>query len=407
MSLVGKFAVFVAVFCSVPMVSQEASPNDKGNQSNQTVESPKLSDYVGSPLERFAFGLQYQYQYVEQPSSVLVTQPDKTQLLLPNPEHNLNQHSFTYDFGQVILTSAQLARVRKLNPDFCSHGEKGAAICIARAGGGAKRFLSGLKVTGTIAEHPVAVQQVIVPGGYLFGGEVDFNPANLFTTGTDWKTITTDITEKDNATFGAKLSRSCSTPMPDAKDKEAVARDQSNTIKCAREGLLAFKGPTRSSKLEAILYSVAPTFQYKRLTPFDFLKYAGTLIPSSSSGGLNSWSLTVDVRRLFASPTSRLDAIEAAKAIRPKTTAPVNPTKLCGLVFKGGWVSFVSVPPDTSKETCLETAQAIKAEQYQLGCSAGKDTVLGLPEPEDLPVPASALPSPDCRWGVEESSVLR
>jgi hypothetical protein len=400
MSLARKFAVFVAVLCSVPMVSQDASPNDKSNQSSQTVQSAKLSDYVGSPLERFALGLQYQYQYVEQPSSVLVTQPDKTQLLLQNPEHSLNQHSFTYDFGQVILTPAQLSRVRKLNPDFCSHDKKGrdAATCLARAGGGAKRFLSGLKVTGTISEHPVAVQGAILSAGYLVGGEVDFNPVNLFTTGTDWKAVTPDISETDKAALRDTLkSGSCSTTTPDAKDKEAVARDQSNTIKCAKGGLLAFQGPTRRTKLEAILYSVTPTFQYKRLTPFDFLRYAGTLIPSSSSGGLNSWSLTVDVRRLFASPTSRLDAIEAAKAIRPKTTAPVNPTKLCGLVFTGGSVSFLSVPRTTSEESCRETAKALKAEQYQLGCSAGKDTVLGPAEPEGLPVPASALPAPNNR----------
>jgi len=290
MSYLRGIALVFLIFCPALTFAQDPTKtNDRTESTDRAINQPKLSDYIGSPFERFLLGWQYQYQYVEQPDFVLVTQPGNPLLLLRNPEHNLNQHSFTYDFSQVFLTPAQVARVRKVNPDFCSQDSKGndRLTCVARAGGGARRFLSGLKITANIAEHPVAAQGSILPAGYLYGGEVDFNPTNLFTTGTDWKTSTSSTSELDKTALLATLnSKGCNAPLPDPKDKEAVKQDQINTVNCASKGLLAFRGPTRRTKLEAILYSMTPTFQYKRLTPFDFLKYAGTLMPSSNSGGL-------------------------------------------------------------------------------------------------------------------------
>lgn len=384
-------------------------PQDTPKTNDETADATKPRDYVGSTYKRFLLGWQYQYQRVEQPDFVLVTQPGNTQLLLPNPESHLNQHSFIYDFSQVFLTPAQLAHARKLNSKlFCD--ENDPLACVARAGEGPKRFLSGLTITANIAEHPVVAQGAILPAGYLYGGQVDFKPANLFTTGTDWKTSTSYIDDKDDwgkdkdaLVDNLDESKGCKVPLPDPKNPVA---DRINNVNCAK-GLLAYHGLTHKQKFEAFLSFITPTFQYKRLTPFDFLKYGGTLVPSSNSHGLNSWSITVDARRLIASPTSRLDAIDAAKTIRPNhppndpiTAVPVvsSSTKLCGLIFKGGSLSIVSVPYETSKESCLETAKAIHAEQYELGCSGGKDTVLGTPEKVEPPVRTS-LPTPNrCGW---------
>lgn len=362
MSHTKGIAFLLLVFCPVLTFAQDSTETKAKTESPGPAINP-----AGSATERFLLGWQYQYQRVEQPDFVLVTQPGNTQVLLPNPESHLNQHSFTYDFSQVFLTPAQTARV---NSNLCPKESKGndPAACLARGGGLSKRFLSGIKVIANISEHPVAVQGSILPTGYLYGGEVDFDPTKLFTTGTDWKAITSE-----------KLNSNPCAP----KETEA--------LKCAKD-LLRHRGLTGRNKLDAILSLMTPTFQYKRLTPFDFLKYAGTLIPSANTGGLNSWSIIIDARRLIPSPTSRLDAIAAADAIHPKVPAVVG-TKLCGLIFKGGSLSIISVPNETSKESCLETANAIHAERYELGCNDGKNTALSQAQPVKSPDPKSELQS--------------
>lgn len=349
MSYPRGIALLLLVFC--PALTFAQDPPKTNDKSKTDSANQNTSEYFASGLQKFFLGWQYQYQYVEQPDFVLVTQGN-TQVLMPNREHNLNQHSFIYDFGQVFLTPGQ---VKKLNSKVCSKGDD-SPTCVAQPGV-PKRFLSGIKITYTLAEHPVVVQGSILSPGYLQGGQVDFSPTNLFTTGTDWN-----------------------------------------------DGLRKFHGLTRKEKVEAFFSVITPTFQYKRMTPFDFLKYAGTLIPSSTNGGLNTWSIIVDARRLIASPTSRLDTIGSADTSPPEAgrgdpTDPSDPSsKLCGLIFKGGSLSIISVPADTSKDSCLETAKAIHADKYELGCNGGKSIVLGAPEQVEPPVPAS-LPTPNsCEW---------
>lgn len=390
----GKFTVLV-IALAVSAFSQQLSDSNVDPSDKQTAR-PKTSDYLGNRFRRAALGFQYQYQYVQQPQSVLVNQPGNTQLLTSNPERNLNQHTFTYDFSQVILTPAERARIRKLVPDYCSDGD--AITCVANGGGFGSRLLYGLKLIANISEHPVATQGFILPAGYLFGGEVDLTPEGFFTTGSDWKTITAGIKDEEKATLLKTLnSPYCKVPKADSKDENADAKDKFDTINCAY-AFLKFHGPTRQKWYWALSEAMIPTFQYKRLTPFDFLKYAGTLIPSENTGGLNSFSITVDLRRLFASPTSRLDAIDAADAIR-SPSGTVSKTKLCGVIFTGGSISLISVPGETSKESCVATAKALKAEQFELGCTGGKETILGTSQPTENPDWNKAVPSGDsCGW---------
>ncbi|HTS37022.1 MAG TPA: hypothetical protein VMH04_15215 [Candidatus Solibacter sp.] len=375
-----------------------------------------LSPYTGGADYRFLRLWQYQYQYVEQPSTVLVQSAPGQTSLIANPEHNLNQHTVALDFGQLFLKSQDLSKaiqaallsnkeerknIQMIHADLC--GKKGLLACVADSGGSWKRLLSGIKASGSAAEHVRVVQQILLPSGYGFAGAVDFDPSRAFVTGSDWKNATEllgKMTDAEAATALGDLLK----PGSDL-EKECKSRD---AVRCAK----ALSSSKRKTPL-----ALLPTFQYKRQTPYDFLKYSGILVPSSAESGLNTWSFTVDLRRLIAAPAEQLDAVAAANAIVKKSRElekSVAPSKkICGLLGKEekekekeketaketATATYIIVSDNVKKESCQAAAKTLQAARYALGCASARAIELGLAADVDAEPSDSIIPNDNsCKW---------
>ena len=105
-----KILVLLLIVTCLPlpfMRAQDPAPDDPPAEPKSAAIT--MNQLIGSPAERFMRAWQYKYQYAEQPSLVSVGS-GSNQMLIPNPEHNLNQHSFTFDFSQAFLSSQQMAQ---------------------------------------------------------------------------------------------------------------------------------------------------------------------------------------------------------------------------------------------------------------------------------------------------------
>ena len=370
------------------------APAAQGDQESAS----KMNELLGTPWERFARGWQYKYGYVEQPSLVSVG-TGSSQKVIANPEHNLNQHSFTFDFSQVFPTSEQLAqavqRYKSLHGNlpfrYSLKNASGTTIDIHRileAGGVWRRALSGLSATASASEHGQVAQSEIVSPGYLFAGEVNFDPKSMLISGTDWKKVVTALKIKD----GNEVS-DCTSKGAIQNTSNESSQGQKDT---ASRVLNCYHILTTTKK--RAFYALIPSFQYKRQTPFDFLKYGGGIIPSSTESGLNTWTVTVDVRRLIAGITPRLDGFEAADTLS-KTTEP-DPNmelkdKLC-VVIVDGMRSYISMGKDRKPEWCQKLAKDLSAERYQLGCASETKAQMG--KPVSLEEDAQAPDNDSCSW---------
>ncbi|MBZ5629862.1 MAG: hypothetical protein LAO06_13465 [Acidobacteriia bacterium] len=167
------FGTVVPVLVAVGMLqpaslSQEApvSPTlTEKDKSQRKVERKDSKAFTGTTAEGVARAFQYRYEYAEQPNRVLVQGPGNTTQLVPNPEHNLNQHSLTFDLSQVFPTSADIAAARKAGNTVKTPWWE--------------RALSGTLLKGSLSEHPRITQSTLLPDTFAkhgFGGEVDFDP---------------------------------------------------------------------------------------------------------------------------------------------------------------------------------------------------------------------------------------
>ena len=363
----------------------------------QTAQESAITnnDVYGTAPQRVLRLWQYSYQYAEQPSQILLQSTGGSAALTNNPEHNLNQHTVSLDFSQIFLTSQQLSQalvtwrsVSKSAPIKMCEKAANLITCVANGGGWWKRALSGLKVSGSASEHVRAVQQILRPSGYGFASAVDFDPAHLFVTGADWKNASALI-DKLTPTEIDKLRALTASPCTSGS-----ADSRTETVNCAGE----LRSAWARGKWLAI--AMIPTFQYKRQTPFDFLKASGTLVPSSNESGLNSWTLSVDMRRVVASPNSQADAIAAASAVRKKLLSPnaAANAKVCATVA-GTFRSYISVQDNVAWDSCAQIALQLHADYYQLGCASDNQVSFG----DHNPLPHSGgtpnLPKDDtCKW---------
>lgn len=127
--------------------------------------STQKQDRNANWSEAFARAFQYDYQYTEQPANVLVQNSSGQAQFVANPEHNLNQHTFSLDFSQVFVAS-DVDPAKKPETDNPVRPWKYLVSAVA------------LKVS--LAEHARAIQQTVLPGGYNVGGEADFDPGKVF-----------------------------------------------------------------------------------------------------------------------------------------------------------------------------------------------------------------------------------
>jgi len=184
-----------------------------------------------------------------------------------------------------------------------------------------------------LAEHTRVAQQTILPDGnfvtnYNVGGEADFDPSKVF---------------KDYS-----------------KDKDR---------------------PTKAN-----YWAVAvPKISFKRVTPFDLVKYSGGLVPQSTQNGLNTIEMTWDARRV----------------LRPRKVSDNEPTaneKICVIKFPTSR-SYIGLPKEANAGSCQRIAESLGNKTFQLGCSSTKAATWGAEV--GIGGPITDIPLPDkneCHW---------
>lgn len=384
-------------------------------------------------LGRFDRGFQYIFQRAEQPRSVVVGSGSATEIV-QNPEHYLNQHSLTFDFSEVFPPSSDFGtmvsrvyasklaalessgkQVKKVQLDQALCKDPDSVItCLAEGTKGWKRAVSGLKVTGSLSERQGVQQGVLVPEGsfsnhYQLSGEVDFDPAQMFITGTNWKDAMALLQKA--GIRPDQLYDDCANLEMDGKAQPVSTMDHRRCVAFYSRSRFAASNPP--SRRDEILAAFIPKFQFKRMSQFDFVKSSGILIPGPyPESALNSYTVTWDLTRAIAATKTRLDAdtaIDAFKQPRPGVKAETaadgsNQTqsggdpKLC-ITYSGTSGSSISVPSTFSADSCYRFAKKMSASRYALACVSSNDVIIG--PPIDAAIAPDDIAKPDlnsCRW---------
>jgi hypothetical protein len=381
-------------------------------------------------LERFGRGFQYTFQRSEQPRSVVVGSGSTTEII-QNPEHYLNQHSLTFQFSELFPSSSDFATmVTRVYKDKLAAAEDkeefakkkvllkmgcGEYImtCLAAGSSTWKRALSGVKVTGSLSELQGVQLGVLVPEGafsnhYQRTGEIDFDPTQIFITGTNWKTAMDALT-KIIPIDPDKLSESnCFRPAGGNVDTD-------KRKSCLADFALGSRitGSKSRPYLDRTLAALIPTFQFKRISVFDFVKSSGVLIPGPyPETALNNYTATWDLRRLIAVTKARTDADAAIYGYEnPLSLNGVNKPsntnkqpqiggdpKLC-ITYSGTAGSSVSVPSTFSADSCYRFAKKISASRYALACVSSNDVLIGTSIDGATAPNDKAKPDPNpCGW---------
>ncbi len=283
---------------------------------------------------------------------------------------------------------------------------KGSALrCIARGGSEWGRILSGLTVSASAAERQRLEKGPQIPNTFLnnYGltGDIKFDPSQLFLTPTDWNNAIKALSSISNAgvsgnpadrrlmnEYGNCLDlRNVKLPPDQKQTGETPSRSWDD---CVKE-----MAPIRHHST-AVLMAVVPTFEYKRVSQFDFLKNSGILITNPATpnveSGLNTVSFTWDLRRAISPPTARSDALAImSKANAEKTT---QGDKLC-VVASDANRSFISVPPEFKIEGCQNTAKTLNG-RYALACATSTTVQIGdVVDNSKAAVPPTQAP---CGW---------
>jgi len=318
--------------------------------------------WLGLPA-RFARGFQYEYKLFEQPGTVLVSQGSGTGAItafLRNPEHNLQQHTVTFKFGELFPERLSMFKhgsdYLKKYPEAADPNEalpeilcgyKPLITCLTKGGSWWKRALMGTSVNISFSERAAVQQGVIAISPvfgkhYQFNGGFTFDPAKLFPTATNWKSTFDDVQKIDKALALLGSADVISGPRP-------------------------WKHPWT--------VAIIPKVEFKVLSQFDFLKFEGALIAAPfPERALNTWTFTWDLTRAIPDTKSRIDAdaidealldLQNKLGVEEKNT----PQKWCILYLPNQEVRQIeNVHPAFSAGLCQDLAKMMNAEKYQLSC---------------------------------------
>jgi len=423
---VTTFFLIAAMFGISVLVSAQTQSQDS---ENIVITRSDLSPFTGTALGRFAQGFQYQYQYLENPNLIQIKQ-GTSQLIIPNPEHNLNQHSLTFDFKQVFLNSKVLSQALQNAYDLKNAGNRRGKVdqicgdmsvfdCVAVGGSRLGRALSGLTVTATLSERAAVSQGVLVPEGsfsnhYAIAGEVKFDPSQVFLTGTDWKAAADAIIKMKLIDFkhdkGLKKYEICTDPT----EVQSLIQQHVDKPDGPKDWWRCVSDLAGTRHKGFIALAFLPTIDFKRQTQFDFVQYSGLLSGEPLEAGLNTLTFTWDLRRAIASASTRSDAFEALKAIlqakqerrkdEEAAAEKVESQKVC-VTMKGSSVNYISVPDSFKPAACENLRKEILADRYELACSTAQgwlksgSAVTGEAASKDLP-----FPNP-CKWSIERENI--
>ena len=234
-----------------------------------------------------------------------------------------------------------------------------------------------------------------------------FDPTSLFITATNYKDALNNLADAE-------------TDICDGCFTKAIRSDKDCVDECRRRlvtGKIIGNDSTRRRFWDAFLQLALPTFDFKRMAQFDFVKNGGILIPAPfPESALNNYTFTWDLRHLIAPTKEHLateDVIGAYDMPKPQGA------KFCSMVSATGQETYISVADSFKITNCRDLADSLNAASYKLGClaerpnnssGANQETDSGegkkhfeMARPnEATPRGETAAPSPkddNCRWG--------
>lgn len=315
---------------------------------------------------RFWRAFEYDFQRVEQPNAFVTA----TGTTVPNPEHYLNDHTVKFQFSELFPPSSTLADAVKAACGLRS----ASGLCpeasdnfrwIASGGAVWKRALAGTTINVDLAERPALQQGVLVTNPsftnhYQITGGIDFDPKDFFLSGTTWSKAYDTTTPKNNKVPSGVCAK---------------AEDASECIKdLAGPRLFAGKGDSSTVVhghhiAMAFLAAAVPTFSFKRMSQFDFIKNNGILVPASFlENAQNQFIFKWDLKRAISSSASRtaLVPIQNPKQPAGQTQLQQGGGRLC-VIVSGNMRSYISVSPSFPAQACAGFAASTGA-RYLLGC---------------------------------------
>jgi hypothetical protein len=345
-----------------------------------------LQPWVPVSKARFARAFQYQLGLQEQPGTATIQNGSSVQFI-PNPEHYLVKHSLTFQFSELFLTPSDFASALKavsytdpakgLDLHNLCRADR-ALKCVASSGPSWKRAISGVTIAFSLSERTRVVSNIVVPAGpfpsdYDKAGEIDFNPAQIFNLGSNWKDAAAALTDVTLSTDGGD-------------DKDPCFRKKKGYFPLHPELCVTkyggFKhGSERKEVFVGLLAVALPTFKYLRQTQFDFLKNGGVLTPSPfPEPALNSYTFTWDLRRRIAPAKERAAVAEAMKTYNApkkkedgdgdKNDNPTqNGTKLC-VTISNGQKSFMPISDSFPESSCSRFAETMSDGHFKFACVA-------------------------------------
>jgi AMIN domain-containing protein len=364
-----------------PRVATNDNKTEQGHSVDRiTIDDDELRKFQPNKAGRLGRAFQYKLELVEQTRSLLAVLPGTTTpMFIENPERFLQSHSLTFKVSELFPSSTDLVSMVKraygdkqsdkqskdpveLELKLC--GGKGAIrgkdaiTCLTKAGSWWRRTLAALSGTFAWSERP-AVQQGIVVAQETFtkhygpSGQIDFDPAQLFITATNWKKTIDDV-------------------------KAAKGMFKDDELQEARK--VAALDDLKDTLWEYII----PKFQIKSVSQFDFIKSGVTLIPAPfPQSALTTLSLTWDLTRRIHSTQTRVDAaaIRADQKDYEKQRSAVKTSqgaKLC-VTISGGSTNLINVPDTFSEGACQNLAREVNAKQYTLACIFSDQIRMGDP----------------------------
>jgi hypothetical protein len=303
----------------------------------------------------------------------------------------------------------------RLDEKVC-RGNKGIE-CLASGGKFFERFLSGLSGNVSWSERDEVQQGILVNSfsatqHYGPAGEIDFDPASLFITGTNWKAAVNALKDikVDTAKFfrddGKSLEARCF-----VKDSTPYATAEDCVKEFTKPRFTAFKKPGIGEVL-------IPKFQFKVADQFDFIKNGGVLIPQPGlQRSLKNYMFTWDLKHLIPSTADRVAVLAAYRSYKPpkstqeaakqpsvgvtvsetSTEKEVNQPKVCVTVSDSSR-GYVPVGNDFTIDRCRSLAKDAGAASFALACVTAGSMVIGFPNDSNTGQPVN-LPEPNaCHW---------
>ncbi len=283
----------------------------------QTNEGPKLSSADGlvpSIPDRFTRLPTFKVDRVGSPRNVLATpEGGGAALIQPNPDRRLLSYTFTFNLAELYVGVSERVNLCKAAMDIVSSTEfnnklkcdKSNYLSSSRTADTLGRIASASTFSFSASEIPRVQNGVLLsPNSPLLNRSFNksfnasFEPSLLFRSSSEWNAFAGYYSEHN---------------LPDEK----IPKYCDNNITACTTNL---KGTAVWRK---VLLAAAPKFELKSFTPFDFIKTSGGAFvePPGARKPIYEFIYTWDYRRITASASARIDALNAAKAFLKKKSS--------------------------------------------------------------------------------------